>query len=647
MPALRPSLRPALLLLSLAGCLRAKSFEGDIRGECSDGADNDRDGAFDCDDPDCAGGVECAPGPPPGVEPEPAPEDLDGDGFSGDRDADPRDCDDDDAAVNPGAAEIAYTGVDEDCDPATPDDDLDGDGHALADDCDDGDPAVDPRAAELPYTGIDEDCDPATPDDDLDGDGVGVDDDCDEGDPAVGAGAAPDCRHPARAGLALWPEAGGMELGTALRVVPDLDGDGGPDLLVGARGAGRGAGAVYLVSGDELAAAGPDGLRTDALPAPWTGAARYDYLGEGDRLRALPDLDGDGRAELLIGNPNADPGGYANAGEVYLFASTDAGAWAGGEAGAAASLRITGRATADKLGQALEAADLDGDGLPELLVSSPQDDEGGTTGGALFVFGGDALAGAFGGTLAPADADGALTGAFQQAVGFGALSTGLDATGDGLPDLLLGASEADGVGAVDAGLASLVPGGGALLTRRAVAAAAVATVQGLAYDDQLGSSGLLLPDRTGDGVAELLIGAIQGEAEVTNAGALWLWAGGPGLSGAVGLDAAALRWAGDTGLSRTGAALALLPGADGWLVSSAPYAASGGQAFALPLSGAWSGGALRADAGLWVASGQADALGLSAGAGELGGAPTVLLGAPAAARPEGALAGGVFGFPVR
>ena len=34
-------------------------FEGDDIGECSDGADNDRDGMFDCDDPNCAGAPVC------------------------------------------------------------------------------------------------------------------------------------------------------------------------------------------------------------------------------------------------------------------------------------------------------------------------------------------------------------------------------------------------------------------------------------------------------------------------------------------------------------------------------------------------------------------------------------------------------------
>lgn len=37
-------------------------YEGDDPGECSDGADNDQDGDFDCDDADCSGAPECAEG---------------------------------------------------------------------------------------------------------------------------------------------------------------------------------------------------------------------------------------------------------------------------------------------------------------------------------------------------------------------------------------------------------------------------------------------------------------------------------------------------------------------------------------------------------------------------------------------------------
>ena len=47
-----------LALLVLTGC--PPDYEGDEPGECDDGADNDQDGAWDCDDPDCAGAPECA-----------------------------------------------------------------------------------------------------------------------------------------------------------------------------------------------------------------------------------------------------------------------------------------------------------------------------------------------------------------------------------------------------------------------------------------------------------------------------------------------------------------------------------------------------------------------------------------------------------
>ena len=72
------------------------------------------------------------------------------------------DCDDQNAAVNPEASEIAYDGADNDCDPATLDDDLDEDGYALASDCDDENPDVSPAAAEIQGDGIDNDCNEST-----------------------------------------------------------------------------------------------------------------------------------------------------------------------------------------------------------------------------------------------------------------------------------------------------------------------------------------------------------------------------------------------------------------------------------------------------------------------------------------------------
>ncbi|MER3318012.1 MAG: MopE-related protein [Allomuricauda sp.] len=95
------------------------------------------------------------------------------------------DCDDFNAEINPNANEIPYNGIDDDCDPATLDDDLDQDGFNNVDDCDDTNPNINPDAVEIPYNGVDDDCDPATLDDDLDQDGFNNADDCNDNDPNI------------------------------------------------------------------------------------------------------------------------------------------------------------------------------------------------------------------------------------------------------------------------------------------------------------------------------------------------------------------------------------------------------------------------------------------------------------------------------
>lgn len=85
--------------------------------------------------------------------------DGDGDGVA--RSAD---CDDANASVHPGAAEVCGDGIDQDCaggDAACMAGDGDGDGVAAGMDCDDTDGAVHPGAAEACGDGVDQDCDGA------------------------------------------------------------------------------------------------------------------------------------------------------------------------------------------------------------------------------------------------------------------------------------------------------------------------------------------------------------------------------------------------------------------------------------------------------------------------------------------------------
>lgn len=123
--------------------------------------------------------------------------DYDGDGWS----RSDGDCDDSAASAYPGATEVIYDGVDNDCDASTPDDDLDGDGYGHEQDCNEDDPDIHPGADDPYGDGVDQDCDGAdgeNPDtgpddtgpddtgdepenpDDRDGDGYSPPEDCND-----------------------------------------------------------------------------------------------------------------------------------------------------------------------------------------------------------------------------------------------------------------------------------------------------------------------------------------------------------------------------------------------------------------------------------------------------------------------------------
>lgn len=160
------------LLPSILGCGQSTTTTG--RANCNgildsredsidDLFDVDGDGFFDASNPGC---TETYP-----------PEELD--------------CNDSNAEVHPGAAEVTCNDLDDDCDPDTLDAiDADQDGYSLCDgDCADEEPLVAPGFAEVACDGLDNDCDLATPDaEDLDGDGWTECDDCVDSDPDISPG---------------------------------------------------------------------------------------------------------------------------------------------------------------------------------------------------------------------------------------------------------------------------------------------------------------------------------------------------------------------------------------------------------------------------------------------------------------------------
>ncbi len=99
----------------------------------------------------------------------------------------------------------------------------------------------------------------------------------------------------------------GARFGEVVASTPDVDGDGRGDLLVGEDENHR----VYLYSGATGALLADLGSPNSSTP-PYSRSF-------GDTVAGVPDIDGDGRGDLLIGASDEFSGGFPVAGRVYLF----------------------------------------------------------------------------------------------------------------------------------------------------------------------------------------------------------------------------------------------------------------------------------------------------------------------------------------
>lgn len=119
-------------------------------------------------------------------------DDQDGDGFAAEASGGP-DCNDENAMINPVAEDIPGNMIDEDCsgmDRVLTNVDADGDGVSEQDgDCNDDNANISPNRQEIPYNSLDDDCSARTPDNDLDGDGFNAPRDCNDNDPTINPNA--------------------------------------------------------------------------------------------------------------------------------------------------------------------------------------------------------------------------------------------------------------------------------------------------------------------------------------------------------------------------------------------------------------------------------------------------------------------------
>lgn len=262
--------------------------------------------------------------------------------------------------------------------------------------------------------------------------------------------------------LYLWSEGYPVdEFGWDVAALGDVNGDGAPDVLIGAYRSDSDDGRVYAYSGADglelfrmtgtendaqmgSQVAGLGDVTGDGVPdfavslilsdagatdsgrvQVFSGATRLavatldgdEYAAHfGDRLLAPGDLDGDGLTDLVVGTfLDDDPLYGTDAGLVQAFSSSD---WS-------ELWRVTGEGTQHYFGSDLGALDdWDGDGVVDLVVGAYGADFGATDTGAVYV-----LSGADGSVLVRFAGDpGEKWGSYVAGIG--------DVTSDPYPELL-------------------------------------------------------------------------------------------------------------------------------------------------------------------------------------------------------------------
>jgi hypothetical protein len=353
----------------------------------------------------------------------------------------------------------------------------------------------------------------------------------------------------------LVAERADLRFGAAVDIVPDLDGDGLDELLVGApedrrTDLTRHDGAAWLLSGAALGEGGEQ-VADDARMLTLVGDNEGAEFGQ--VLAGCPDLEGDQRGGLVVAAP-LDSSRDSLAGRIVVAPPSTLDGLSGRVKLGSLAHVYTGVGVGARAGTGVDCAgDLDGDGFGDIVVGAPFADGDREAEGAIYVLSGAELPGP---TTLVVAARRILSGLGEQHWAGWSVATG-DLDGDGRDDLVAGAPGADdGAGMV------LVWRGAELFTTRD--GFPDVRLYGDGAGDGFGRS-VAIADLDGDGVDDLLVGAPrrnpspQDNPEYFDSGAVYVFRGAPDLRTwrpVLSADDADARWAQPLQFLRTGGRIA-------------------------------------------------------------------------------------------
>ncbi|MDO9418842.1 hypothetical protein, partial [Pararhizobium sp.] len=330
-------------------------------------------------------------------------------------------------------------------------------------------------------------------------------------------------------GFSISGEAQSDWSGISVSSAGDINGDGISDVLIGAmladpNGVG-GAGAGYVVFGRNTVLEGDFASNLNLSALDGTNGFRINGVAAADStgfsVSSAGDVNDDGFDDVILGARTADVNGVSS-GASYVVYGSDAG-FADElnltDLNGLNGFRISGAMASEYSGYSVASAgDFNGDGIADLIIGAPYASPNGFRSGASYVVFGDAAG--FGADLNLGSLNGLngfrIIGEAEADQSGNWVDSAGDINGDGFDDLIVATRDAGPNGAYS-GVTYIVFGAaasvGASFSLSSLNGTNGFQVNGVAADDRSGRSAAAAGDVNGDGIDDLIIGALGANQE--------------------------------------------------------------------------------------------------------------------------------------